>query len=139
MSREYAYRTNCEISHLCIDCKVKFDPDIVTETTQHLIECSDQGKKLIDEMKPFTEEMTEYAYKRLSTSTYCKTRQECKYFLDRKIYTDEIDLLLGIGKIQQLKDLNKQLHKKIVEILHPKQQEIIQILRAKNRLSLSYH
>lgn len=99
MSLEYAYGTNREISNLCIDCKVKYNPEITIETTQHLIECSNIGKQLIAEVKPMIEEMKEFVYKRLSKTSYCKTIQDCKYFMSRKIYTDEIDLLLGIGKI----------------------------------------
>lgn len=138
LSREWANKTNSEICELCTDCKIKLRPVFVTETTQHLIECSLEGKKIIDDLKPLVEEMIEYAHNRINSTSYSKIIQECKYFLNREIFSNEIDLLLGIGKIQQLKDMNKKLHLKLKTTIGKHQKTLIDILKTKNRLTIDY-
>lgn len=139
LSREYANRTDPEVSNLCIDCKVRYDQRLVTETTEHIIECSLKGQKLIEELAPIVEEMNNHAHNKIRTSTYCKTIQECRYFLERTIFNDVIDLALGIGKIQQLKDINKSLYDKVRKKLYQNQKILIEILSEKEKKILSYN
>lgn len=138
-SRKFINGLDYTINKNCIDClRFKSPKTEVTEDTTHLLSCSELGQDLVEQAKPYVADMLEATHKRLNSITFPLTIRHCTYLLNKTIHSDEIDFILGIGKVQLLKDVCGKTYKKISKVPPTMQGNIIDILRSKNRLTLKY-
>ena len=139
LSREKMNACNNRISKYCTRCIRMHKSRNSIENTIHLISCSSFGEKLNEFTQLHIDAMVSLIEKRQKTTKFKRTADLCDQFLNWKVYNDQIDFCLGIGKIQMLKELSIKLYRKLIHKIEDLQPRIIDILREKGRLSLSFY
>ena len=139
LSREKMNACNPSISKYCTRCIRLRKNRNYTEDTIHLISCSSFGTRMSKLTQQSIDDMCSLIQKRRNTTKFKKTADLCDKFLNWKVYNDQVDFCLGIGKIQLLKELSIKLYRKLIHVIEDIQPQLIEVLREKGRLSLSFY
>ena len=138
LSREKLSRCDNRIQKYCTDCQCQGNGNKIEDTT-HLIKCSSKGATLFKEAETLKNILVSETERRLRSTTLPHIKNQCLKLLEHKIYDDNTDIILGIGKVQLFKEVSNKKYKKITSKITELQTSLIPILARKNRLHSSYY
>jgi len=141
LTRDNMSKCDNRVLHYCIECsknpKIKYKQ---TETVEHFLKCHNSWDTLTELSSSINSIMDKGIEKKLKDLKLRRALNSCKKYENFTIYNDNIDAMLGIGKIQIFSTIaTKQNLKTVKDQTFKIQNLILTILRDKSRLGATYH